>query len=1048
MKKVLLTKVLLLMAVLFTGVSFAQTVSGTVSEENGPLPGASVVVKGTTNGASTDFDGNFTLNNVPSDATLVVSYIGFSTKEVAVNGKSTINITLATDNALEEVVLIGYGSTTVKDATGSVTAVTSEDFNQGVIASPEQLIQGKTAGVQISESSGEPGAGISVRIRGVNSIRSGNDPLYVIDGVPLGGGGAPASADLGGLGGGSQRNPLSFINPTDIESINILKDASATAIYGARGANGVIIVKTKGGRGASKGKLEINSSLSYAQANRRYNLFDGPSYLAVQEFLIGDNAADLDFGSNTDWQDFYTREVLSRRTDLSYSKSYEDGNLRVSTAYSNQNGVIRKTAQERITGRINAQHRFFDDKLTLDLQGTISRVNDTNAPISGQAGSTGDFIGASITANPTWPIDPNFNPGSNLLNPANLIANYLGESHTNRYLGNLSASYKFNDNFSGKVTAGYDFSDATTTAIFAPSVLGLNQTSGVGQGGIGTLENTNTLLEATVNYTKDFDKSNIDIIAGYAYQKFDRVGYNAQARGFGSNDLDILKDDMINTLESLEGAVPNDAFQFGYDASNTFFQTIDFANNTFAVNPITNGFNRTAQVFVAQKFDNADEFQSFFVRGNYTYADKFLVTATFRADGSTQFGSGETYGFFPSAAVAYKLHEEDFVSDKFSTLKLRVGAGQVGNSSGLGYGNAIFRQTIGTVEIDSDNTLNDALNQTATAGNNNADLKWETTLDISAGVDFGINDDRLSGALSVYRKETSDLLLQSEVAAPGVPGQATFFRNLNDGIVLNTGLELELNYDWIDTEDWGFTTSFNIAYNDNEVQDTQLVIPSGPINGNGLTGAFAQQLSAGRPLFSYYMAEFTGFDEEGFPTYTDVDGDGVGDPDADKKFIGKDAIADWTGGLSLNLRYRNFDLSAYFNGQFDFYVYNATDNAFFTAGGLAIAKNTTVDALISGENGAASTAVSTRFLEKGDFVRLQTLSLGWNYPLSKEGLFDSLRFTLTGQNLFIFTEYSGLDPEISANTGNLNASSIPTAGIDYAAFPRPTTVTLGLNARF
>ena len=366
MKKVLLKNMLLIAAFLFVGVMSAQTVSGTVTEENGPLPGASVVVKGTSNGTSTDFNGKYTLNNVASDAVLVFSYVSYATQEVAVGGRSTIDVAMAVDNALDEVVLIGYGSQRIKDATGSVAVVTSEDFNSGVIATPEQLIQGKTAGVQITETSGEPGAGINFNIRGSNSIRSGNNPLFVIDGVPLAGGGAP-TPNVNGLGGGTARNPLSFINPNDIESISILKDASATAIYGSRGANGVVIIQTKAGRGSSNGVWELTSSVSSATASNEYDLLNRDQYLqALSDF--GNDPVALNFGNNNDFQDFYTRTAGSRRTDLSYSKSYADGNVRASFSYSNQNGVVLSTAQERISGRVNASHRFLDDKLQLSFR--------------------------------------------------------------------------------------------------------------------------------------------------------------------------------------------------------------------------------------------------------------------------------------------------------------------------------------------------------------------------------------------------------------------------------------------------------------------------------------------------------------------------------------------------------------------------------------------------------------------------------------------------------------------------------------------------------
>lgn len=1049
MKNKLLMKLLLLPALLVIGGSaMAQiTVTGTVSDAVGPVPGVNIVVKGTTNGAQSDFDGNYSLSNVASDATLVFSYIGYATQELAVNGQSTVNVTLSEDvEALNEVVVIGYGTTTVRDATGSVSAVTSEDFNQGVISSPEQLIQGKTAGVQISEASGEPGAGIRVNIRGNNSIRSNNNPLFVVDGVPLTTGGAPAPGNIA-FGGGAGRNPLSFLNPNDIESISILKDASATAIYGSRGANGVIIITTKSGRGSSKGVWELNSSVSSSQAANEYDLLSRDAYLdALALDRIGNDPVALNFGDNNDFQNFYTRGAASVRTDLSYSQSYNNGNIRASFGYNNQNGIVKNTSQERIAGRLNIQHRFLDDKLKLSLQSSISRVNDEAAPISGGAGSTGDLIGASITANPTWPLRPGFNPGSNLLNPVNLLEFYLSESRTNRFLANFSAEYDIIPELTAKVTFGYDRGEAETITAFSSDVVGINRVSGNGQGSYNTFDQENTLLEANLRYNNDFGNVNLDVIGGYAYQEFQREGINAGGWGFFTNNLNEMHQILEEQYDDVAGTINGEFQQFGFDANGSFINRLNFADQTVATDMLNPGFNRRVRAYFGDTFDNTDELQSFFVRANVTIAEKYILTGTFRADGSSTFGPGNQYGYFPSGAFAWQLHKESFMGDAFSTLKLRLGAGIVGNQEGLGFANFLRRTRFGAPGINNNGTINTP--GTVFVGNNNEDLKWEETTDFNVGVDFGFDNDRFSGTVNVYRKETNDLLLNKTLAAPQVSGIPNFFANLDDGTVINQGVEVGLNYDIIQSDDWDVSASVNVAFNENTVEDTDQVIDFGPINGNGLTGAFAQRLQAGEPLFSFYMAEFTGFDDQGFPTYRDVDGNGIGDPDADKTFVGADAIPDITSGLSLNVRYKNFDFATYFTGQFDFHVYNATDNAFFTAGGLAIGKNVTEAAVASGETGAATTAVSTRFLEKGDFVRLQTASVGYNWPLQEDSIFDSLRLSLTGQNLFLITDYSGLDPEVSANTGNLNAAAIPSAGIDYASFPRPRTVTFGVNARF
>ncbi|EAQ38184.1 TonB dependent/ligand-gated channel [Dokdonia sp. MED134] len=1045
MKKVILKSMLLFVAILFVGIAQAQTVTGTVTEENGPLPGANVIVKGTSNGVTTDFDGNYSLNNVPSDATLVFSYVGFATQEVAVGGRSVVNVSLATDNALDEVVLIGYGSTTIKDATGSVDNVGSEDFNQGVIQSPEQLIQGKTAGVQISESSGEPGAGIAIRIRGNNSIRSGNDPLFVVDGVPLAGGGAPTvGVGAGVQGGATGGNPLSFINPNDIENISILKDASATAIYGSRGANGVIIIQTKAGRGASKGVWELTSSVSSAKPLNSFDLLNRQQFLDATDAI---GATPLVEGSNTDWQDYITRNAFSRQTDLSYSKSYTGGNVRASFGYGNNNGVIENSSLERIAGRLNFSQRLLDDKLLITGQGSISRINRENPALDGTAGSTGDLIGAALRGNPTFPADPDFNPGGGVLNPASLLQYFEGRTNSRRILANLSADYSFTDEFSAKVTVGYDKTDAEGSAIYSSSIVGLPNTSGIGRGGFTETENKNSLLEATLNYKKDFGNSSLDLLAGYSYQEFDNSGYFSNAAGFGSQTLEQTRDALSRQFGLIDDVLDGGYAVFGYGADGTYLTRLTPEVQTGLELPTT--FDRLVPAYTAGIFDTVDELQSYFVRANYTIADKYLFTGTFRADGSSRFGDNERYGYFPSGAFAWKISEEDFIGDNISTLKLRLGAGIVGSQEGLNFGQFLQIERAGGAGIDNNlNVLAGGVPGTFIDGAfTNPDLKWEETTDLNVGVDFGFNDDRLNGSVNLYRKETRDLLLNQAVAAPAGSG-GTVFQNLSDGIVLNQGIEFSLNYDFFDTDDFGFGASFNIAYNKNEVQDTPLSIPTGAIRGNGLTGAFAQQLEAGQPLFSFFMAEFTGFDGDGNPTYTDFNGDGVGDPDSDKFFVGENAVPQVTSGLSLNARYKNFDLATYFIGQFGFSVYNATANAFFNKSALSIGGNVTQNVVTSNENPNATVAVSTRFLEKGDFIRMQTASLGYNWPLSGEGMFDSLRLSLTGQNLFLITDYSGLDPETSQNTGSLNASALPTAGIDYGSYPRARTFTLGVNATF
>jgi iron complex outermembrane receptor protein len=1046
MKITLLKSFVLLGAFLCFGIVQAQTVSGTVSDASGPLAGASVIVKGTTNGTQTDFDGNYTLNDVDATATLVFSYIGYATKEVVVNGQTTINVNLAEDaTALDEVVIIGYGQTTIKDATGSVAAVTSEDFNGGVIASPEQLIQGKTAGVQITESSGEPGAGIEVRIRGTNSIRSNNNPLFVVDGVPLAGNQNAGAADVtGGEGGASANgNPLSFLNPSDIESISILKDASATAIYGTRGANGVVIVTTKTGKAGGKGVWEFTSSLSISTPANEYDLLDRDEFLAAYDEFVNPTLStptplgDLDFGADTNWQDVITRTAASQNQNLSYSKNYGSGNIRATFGYGKQFGVLENSDFERITGRVNWTQRFFDDKLTLNLQTSLSRVNEENPFVTGGGGFRGDLLGFAYVANPTTPDDPSFVSPLNVPHPSNILANYQSLNNTNRALLNGSLTYKLTPELQAKVNLGYDDSSGSRQTMINGLATGF--TTGIlnnGRGAINDLDVTNQLLEATLSYRKEFENSALDAVVGYSFQDFRNRGRNIQGFGFPTTNLNSMAQNLEDGANLIESTIEGSYQQYGYGLG----QDQIFINRLFGENgsttdsaaiPITD----LTGIFT-DTFDNTSELQSFFGRVNYSIANKYLFTATLRADGSSNFGPENRYGYFPSGAFAWQIAEEDFIGDAISTLKLRLGYGIVGNQEGLGFGNFIRRERFGGAGFNQEGILNGGnppgLGVVAFP---EPDLRWEETTTYNFGLDFGFNNDRFSGSIDVYRKETTDLLLNVTAAQPSP--QPFFFLNL-DAVNLNQGVELAMAYDIADSEDFSWSASFNVAYNENELQNFDGLLDAGTIFGQGLTGAFAQRFAGGRPLFSFFVRDFGGFDENGQP---------IGDV---QTFIGEDGIPDWNAGLSTNLRYKNFDMSLYFAGQFAFSVYNNTRNAFFTAGSLRGQRNVdqqTLADIRSGESVSAAAPVSSRFLEKGDFVRLQNATLGYNVPLSGEGFLDSMRISLTGQNLFLITNYSGLDPEVATSGGNL-LNQLPTASIDWTAYPRPRTYTLAFNVTF
>ena len=1020
MKITLLKSLIILGAFLSFGLIQAQEVTGTVSDANGPLPGASVVEKGTTNGTQTDFDGNYTIE-VGSDATLVVSYIGYKTIEVQVNGQSTINLTLEEDaEALEEVIIIGYGTTTVKDATGAVASVSSEDFNGGIISSPEQLIQGKTAGVQISQSSGEPGAGIALRIRGTSSVRGNNSPLFVIDGVPVSNESVSASGTDVGTGSSGSKNPLNFLNPNDIESMSILKDASATAIYGSRGANGVVVITTKSGKGGgSEGQWGFQSNLNIAQAADTYDL------LSTEEFIERGGA---DLGGATDWQEYLFRTSASTDNNLSYSQNYGKGNVRATFGYAKQFGIIENTDLERITGRLNLNHRFFDDKLKVGVQTTISRINDRAPFISRTAGSNGDLLAATYYSNPTLGVNPNFDTSPDR-NPANLLTYYDDNTNTNRFLGNLSLDYALTEELSVKLNLGLDKSESTRGQVVGPQILSLgNGSENNGRASVSNLDTENKLMEITINYNKEFENSNLDALIGYSFQDFSRQGQNILGQGYGASGLNAIIASTEDTYDNTKNLARN--YQ-GYGIGT--FQNDPDAGNQFRILGLSPNVNQTVGVlpsipidaFSVDTFDNTDELQSFFGRINYTLNDKYLFTATVRADGSSRFGGNNQYGIFPSGAFAWKLNQEDFINEEtFSTLKLRLSYGITGNQDGLGYGQFVNRTRWNGLGIAANSQL--SAPATAEVAFANPDLKWEETAQYGVGLDFGFNNDRFTANIDFYRKETTDILLNLPAVQPATT--PFVFQNV-DGTIINQGVELGLDYDILYSDNFNWNVNFNISYNDNELTDyAGPNIQAGNLFGQGLTGTTSQVLTNGKPLYTYELRLV----DENFNVETDP------------TILDKSGLPKIVSGLSTSARYKNWDASLFFSGQFDFYVYNNTANALFASPQIG-SRNNLKDVV---DNGAilSATNPSTFFLEKGDFVRLQTASISYNVPLSGEGMFKSMRLSAVGQNLFLITDYSGLDPEVS--TSNIPDNGLPSASIDYLSYPRPRTYSLGVNVTF
>jgi iron complex outermembrane receptor protein len=563
--------------------------------------------------------------------------------------------------------------------------------------------------------------------------------------------------------------------------------------------------------------------------------------------------------------------------------------------------------------------------------------------------------------------------------------------------------------------------------------------AGFGAGQVNHNKNTNHLLEVTGTYNKRSGNVDINFVAGYSVQSFRNEWDWAQGKGFTDfASLDNMEDELLRSFnagqDAARGIVPTvNNWGVADNLAGGFVNGINFDENTLLSSTVPRPAGLTVDGISANYYDQTDYLQSYFGRGNFTINGKYLITATLRADGSSKFGDANKYGLFPSGAIAWQIHQEDFLPESISTMKLRVGYGVVGNQDGLSYGENRRRERWADVG-GPNNDRQVFVPGSSTQGSNNTELKWESTSQVGVGLDFGFANDRISGTIDWYKKETSDLLLRFLPAQPSL--EPIIFGNL-DAIIENKGWEFTLNYAAIDNDDSNLTISGNISQNKNMVRGLAGVFDAGQIYGQGLSGAYAQRLADGHPLFSYHLREFEGFDDDGQP---------IGD---NQVFVGKSALPEWNLGFSINGRYKNFDFVLNLTGQYGFYVYNNTKNGFFTAGSINNARNVTKDVLTSGEAGAAEAAVSTRFLEKGDFTRLQNLSVGYRFPMSGGGAIKSLRLSLGAQNLFLITNYSGLDPEVSTNPANYSLlNGLPTAGIDYAAYPRPRTFTLGLNATF
>jgi TonB-dependent starch-binding outer membrane protein SusC len=963
------------------------TVKGRVSDaaNNESLAGCSVILKGTQRGTNTDANGNYSIAVPDEKAVLVFGFIGYEKQEITVANKTTIDITLKANAAdLAQVVVIGYGTTTKKDATGALKTIKSTDFNRGIVNSPEQLLQGRVAGVNVTSTSGEPGGRQSITIRGPGGVRTGSTPLFVLDGIPL---------DNSGTGGTT--NPLNFLNPQDIEAIDVLKDASATAIYGARGANGVILITTKKGKAGAL-NLTLSANVGISSMARALPLFSADEYRR-QVVAVGGVVDDQ--RANTDWQREISRQGITNDHNLSFSGGTDKLTYYGSIGAQNQEGILKNSQLKRYTGRFNASQKFMEDRLVLDVNLTASQTVTDRPTIE-------TILGSALSANPTYPArDANGQPAryQAFTNPLLALDLFKDITTINRVVASISPSFKISKSLTYKLNLGVDNASSTRDVqTFASAVPQQD-----GRLDATYLTNRNVLIENYVTFNKTFGNHGLTVLAGHSYQQFMLNG-----RSWSINKFPL--------------------------------SPIEPANNPGLGQELTLATNRPGG------FATENELQSFFSRVNYSFKDRYLFTATVRADGSSKFGANNKYGVFPSFSAGWRLSEEAFLqSGPFSDLKLRLGWGQTGNQEiPSKITQALFTSSVsGTSSYPLDASTNYPAGTTYVRLAN-PDIQWEVSTQTDLGLDFGLFKGALTGTVDYFRKVSNKILLEVIPADPIQPA-STYWTNVPDMTITNSGLELDLNYRHISPNGLRFDIGGNVTFIKNIVENSPYtVITSGSATGPGLTSATVNGYVNGQPIGTFFLREYIGIDEKGVSKYRDIDGDGIGGTDKDRIAAGS-ALPTRQFNLNGSVAYKGFDLTANFNGVSGNKLYDNTANAFFYKARLVKGLNGIAEAV--GEptesiNNAAP--VSTRFLKDGSFFRLNNLTLGYNLNTQKIGInrwISAARFSLTGQNLWVITKYNGYDPEVNTDR---TVNGISSYGIDYLSYPKARSFIFSLNLTF
>ncbi|UOR03503.1 TonB-dependent receptor [Hymenobacter aerilatus] len=988
----------------FTG-AFAQTgsVSGRVlDEQKQGLPGVTVVIEGTSLGNSTNADGTYSIQNVPTGPqTLVISFVGYNTQRqtvtVAAGQNSAVPAVTIGENTtlLNEAVVVGYGTQRKEDVTGAITTVSAKDFVKGQVTNPEQLIQGKTAGVQITTGGGSPGAATTIRIRGGSSLNASNDPLIVIDGVPV---------DNSGVSGAS--NALSLINPNDIETFTVLKDASATAIYGSRASNGVILITTK--KGVSGEKLTVNFS-SQASLSHRYNavpVLSADEFRSTVQRVAPEKAALLG-NANTNWQDEVFRTAQTYDNNVSITGAVGKLPFRASYGNLSQQGILITNRLIRNTASLSLNPVLLDNHLRVNVNVKGSWI-DNNFADNGAIGSAAAFDPTQPVVSPTGNAFGNYfeylqgngTPQQNV--PRNPVAQLLlrrDRSSVKRSIGNAQLDYSFHflPDLHANVNLGYDitrsngsnFIDARSAGAYSNTPLDAsNRTSRGGSFNQYSQNRDNKLLEAYLNYSKQFGSNNrLEVLGGYSYQ-------------------DFIRD---------EPAYPT------FLADGSLFK--------LAAIPV-----RTQYTII-----------SFYGRANLTLNDRYVFTGTLRDDASSRFPENNRHAVFPAASVAWRLKEENFFKDMttFSDLKLRAGYGITGQQDVAGVaGDYPYLQRYVINTPTAQYQLGNSFFTPYSPQGFNRNLKWEQTTTYNAGLDFGFLEGKLNGSVDVYYRKTKDLLAQVPVAL------GTNFTNLlvsNVGTLENRGVELNLNATPVEGEHWTWTLNANGTYNKNRITSLGTQVPGfqgletnngGSISGG--TGTTIGIYSVGAPSSAFYTYKQV-YGPDGRPlngVYVDLDGDGT--ITARDRYVGKQFAPKVILGFSSNVSYDRLNLAFTLRSNLGNYVYNNINSNAGNYQGINgsnnFVSNVTEDANYTQFPNIAQTRFSSDYyIQNGSFLRMENITLGYNAGTLGGG--ETLRLTAAVQNVFLSTKYKGLDPEISN-------------GIDNNVYPRPRTYTLGLNLTF